>query len=261
MTGARGSGRTTLVRGALAQLAADRLVLMLDLDDRSDVRPLLARLCAAARVSEPGADAMGTLLQRLDEERQRQHPTPLVVLDGSPEDPAASAGISRLMSAAGATRMFRLLVTGPPTLVAARRSADPRGPRDADVTLPALDADQVAQYVRARVHASLASGAAPLLFTPDALRLLAGRARGSLRRIDLLAENMLALASTGRRRALTSWHALTASDLERWAETGPPAGSTEPPDWPTPEALQAIDLARQGAGLPPWPRAAGRGAR
>ncbi len=70
----------------------------------------------------------------------------------------------------------------------------------------------------------------------------------------------LVLAAAERRRTLGAWHAWAASDQERWA-TRPPAQLPRlPPGWPPPEVADVIDACRRGAGLPPWPRDAGRSA-
>ena len=128
------------------------------------------------------------------------------------------------------------------------------------MALPPLDAAQAAAYVRARLGAARAARAVPLVFSPDALLLLTRRAGGSLGRLDLLAENMLVLAGSERRRAVTSWHALAASEQQPWLASGPPPGLAQPAGWPTPQAAAAIAEARREAGLPPWPRDPGRAA-
>ena len=116
--------------------------------------------------------------------------------------------------------------------------------------------EQVPAYVRSWVEATLAPHAAPILFTPDALRLMALRSEGVLPQLDCIAENMLVLAAAGRCRTLTSWHAWAASDRERWS-VQPPATAlpTRPADWPPPDVIAVLDACRRGAGVPPWPRA------
>jgi len=67
------------------------------------------------------------------------------------------------------------------------------------------------------------------------------------------------LAAAEHRRTLCSWHAWAASDEERWAEKLPPQALPRRPEaWPPPEVADVIDACRRGAGMPPWPRIAGR---
>jgi serine/threonine protein kinase len=121
-------------------------------------------------------------------------------------------------------------------------------------TVEELDA-----YVRSWIAATLRPGAGPVLLTRDALLLLALRTDGELDRINCVAENMLVLAAMERRRTLCSWHAWTASDRERWADGVDPAAlPVRPETWPPPEVADVIDACRRGAGMPPWPRVAGR---
>jgi hypothetical protein len=91
--------------------------------------------------------------------------------------------------------------------------------------------------------------------TPDAILLLALRSEGALERVDCIAENMLLLAASERRRTLCSWHAWAAPDRERWAAAPSAALPRRPRSWPPPEAADVIDACRRGAGMPPWPRA------
>ena len=71
---------------------------------------------------------------------------------------------------------------------------------------------------------------------------------------------MLVLAEAEGRRTLGSWHAWAASDHERWATAPPVEWPARPDRWPPPEVADVIDACRRGAGMPPWPRIAGRGA-
>jgi serine/threonine protein kinase len=120
---------------------------------------------------------------------------------------------------------------------------------------PELDA-----YVRSWIDATLAPGAPPIVLSPDAVLLLALRTDGSLERLHCIAENMLVLAAVEGRRTLSSWHAWGASDQERWVERRtPPPLPRRPEPWPPPEVADVIDACRRGAGMPPWPRVAGRG--
>ena len=112
--------------------------------------------------------------------------------------------------------------------------------------------------MRGWLDATLAKRAPPIVVSRDALLLLALRSEGALDRIDYICENMLVLAASERRRTLCSWHAWTASDVERWAARPPTALPRRPAGWPPPEVADVIDVCRRGAGMPPWPRIAGR---
>jgi hypothetical protein len=113
-------------------------------------------------------------------------------------------------------------------------------------------------YIRSWIGATLAPGSPPIIVSRDALLLLALRSDGVLERINCIAENMLILAAGERRRTLCTWHAWAASDSERWAEGRGTALPRRPHDWPPPEVADVIDACRRGAGIPPWPRIAGR---
>jgi hypothetical protein len=117
-----------------------------------------------------------------------------------------------------------------------------------------LDREALRAHLRAWLEATLSRSAPPVIVTPDALLLLELRSGGALERVDCLAENMLLLAAAEGRRVLSSWHAWTASDRERWAE-GAPALPRRPAGWPPPEVVDVIDACRRAAGVPPWPRA------
>jgi hypothetical protein len=75
-----------------------------------------------------------------------------------------------------------------------------------------------------------------------------------LERINVLAENMLLLAASERRRTVTSWDAWAATDQARWYDARRPALPQRAPGWPSGDAMLALDACRRAAGLPPWPR-------
>jgi type II secretory pathway predicted ATPase ExeA len=255
LTGPRGSGRSTLLRGIAAALAPARRVLAIDVRATPEGRTLPQRLCSVAGVTEAGGDEIKRVLDRLDEER-RQGPRPLVVLDGVQVPHPSTTGLAAIVGAAVTTRGFQLLLCGEPGLMdaLARTGVDLRGQRPAEVALPPLDADQVASFVRSWLRATRPREAQPLVVSQDALLLLARRSEGLMLRIGTLAENMLVLAAAEKRRTVTAWHAWAASDRERWS--GRPAASLpiRPAEWPTREALEVLDACRKAAGLPPWPR-------
>ena len=119
-------------------------------------------------------------------------------------------------------------------------------------------APEIEAWVRSRIAAALAPTAPPILLTRDAALLLALRTDGALPRLRCLAENMLVLAAAEGRRTLSTWHAWAAADGERWTEAPPAALPARPAAWPPPEVADVIDACRRGAGMPPWPRGAGR---
>jgi len=124
----------------------------------------------------------------------------------------------------------------------------------AEVAVGRLDRGQVAAYVSAWLEAARPPDSPAILFTPDALRLLAHRSQGSMGRVGVLAENMLLLAAWERRRTVSSWEGWAASDRERWFEKRAPASlPRRPPSWPTAAALEVIDSCRAAEGVPPWP--------
>jgi serine/threonine protein kinase len=134
-------------------------------------------------------------------------------------------------------------------------------PPDAKIAPPPARSSpsELDAYVRTWLDATLSPRALPILLSPDAVLLLGLRAGGDLERVHRLAENMLVLAATEGTRTLSTWHAWAASDQERWADGAtPPSLPRRPAPWPPPEVVDVIDACRRGAGLPPWPRIAGR---
>jgi hypothetical protein len=134
-------------------------------------------------------------------------------------------------------------------------------PHEAAISAPPANAgtEELDAYFRSWIGATLAPGAPRIIVSRDALLLVALRSYGALDRINCIAENMLVLAAAERRRTLCSWHAWAASDEERWAEKRPPPALPRRPEaWPPPEVADVIDACRRGAGMPPWPRIAGR---
>ena len=262
LAGPRGGGVTTLLRRVSTVARRSRMVLALDVRAGQDGRTLLQRLGALAGVPEAGPEATEGLLVWLADERRQRRQAPLVVLDGVQVPHPSTTGLPAFVAGALATRAATILLGGAPGLGAAlaRAGVDFRGHPPVEVALPALDHDQVGHYLRSWLAVARPPGAPPIIFTPDAVLLLARRSEGALERINRLAENMLWLAAAARQRTLTSWHAWAASDQARWADAVPePALPARPAAWPTPEVVKAIDACRRGAGLAPWPVAAGGG--
>lgn len=257
LTGPPGSGRSTLLRQLAADLSAtgSRLVLSADGAGRDDGRSALQRICRAAGVPDEGETRIDGLLHRLAEERGR--PVPLLVLDGADHLSAIPADLETLASAALWSRTFKLVVAGAPGLGALLAPGGVAGQpeRASELSVPPLDADQVAHYFRSWLRATRAPDAAALHLSADAMLLLAHRSGGRPGLIDILGWNMLALAAAAGRPTVTSWHAWEASIDGPWpGATPPPSARLAPPrDWPTSEARAVLDSCRTRAGLPPWP--------
>jgi len=258
VTGPPGSGRASLCRHLAAELGRSRLVLHVAGDGSPGDRTLLQRLCGAAGAAESADDEdLEALVLKLGEERERQGTLPLVVLDGVLPSRSSVAEVASLARAAVWTHSFQLLLGGPPGLATELATpgfgARPDGLRE--VAVPSLEGERLSRHVRAWLASTLAPEAPPILFTPDALRLVALRSEGALARVDCIAGNMLWLATAERRRTLCTWHAWTAPSWERWSDSRAPAGlPLRPERWPPPDVVDALDACRQAAGLPPWPR-------
>jgi hypothetical protein len=222
----------------------------------ADGRTLLQRLCRAAGVEESGEDAsLEALIARLGDERRRRAPAPVLVLDGVAAATPLPPGLATLLGASVWSRSFKVVLSGAPGL-AAKAAAAPElsGETVPEISVGPLDRAQLARYLRGWLEATLAPGAAPVLVSPDALLLAALRSEGLVERVDCIARNMLTLAAAERRRTLTSWHAWSAPERERWAEN---AGGlpVRPRAWPPAEVVEVLDACRRAAGMPPWPRA------
>jgi serine/threonine protein kinase len=252
-----GYGAAALQRALAAELRPTRLVLVAGAGQDSDGQRLLQRLSMAA-ASEEAPEDLEALVARLDQERAKRGVPALVVIEGVPAEPPALPALSGIIRAAMWTRSFQVLLGGEPGFVArlAGAGVDFRGEQPSEIRVAPLDREQLSRHLRGWIEATLAPRAPPIIITPDALLLVAMRSGGALERVNCIAENMLVLAASERRRTLCSWHAWTASDHERWA--GAPAAGLprRPKAWPPAEVVDVIDACRRGAGMPPWPRAA-----
>lgn len=263
LTGAPAQGHAALSRRVTDALGHDRLALFLGVSPAAADRALLQNLCRTAGtvVEEPSEEAcLDALVERLSEERQHRNRVPVVVLAGVVVPHPSTAGLAHVVEAARASGAFQLVLSGAPGLAATleRCRVTPGDARVPELQLPALERDDIASYVRGSIDASLAPRSPPLVLSRDAVLLVALRSEGALDRIDHLCENMLVLAAAERRRVVGAWDAWAASDQERWATRAPPELPRRPTHWPPPEVADVIDACRRGAGMPPWPRAAGR---
>jgi hypothetical protein len=229
-------------------------VLSADGAGRDDGRTALQRICRAAGVPDEGATRIDGLLHRFGEERGR--PVPILLIDGPDQPGVVPADLASLASAGLWSGTFKLVVTGPTGLAGLLIPERPRNQADriTELTVPPLDAGQVANYVRCWLKATRAPEAAAIHLSADAMLLLAHRSGGRPGQVDTLAWNMLALAAGGGRPTLTSWHAWAASAEAPWTDASPPEATSMPPlEWPNPEARRVLDQCRKVAGLPPWP--------
>jgi type II secretory pathway predicted ATPase ExeA len=258
LVGPRGSGRSTLLRQLAHDVASTRRVVAVDLRVAKEALPLTARLARAAGLAPLAGEEPAALLLRLAEEHSagKTLAPPLLVLDGVQLPHPTTAGLQALAAACLRGRAATLLLCGEPGLgeALARTGGDLGQRRPAEVVIPPLDHEQVSEYVRAWLRAVQPPGAPALIFSPDALLLLGWRSGGVLERINVLAENVLLLAATERRRTVTSWDAWAAADKERWYDARRPTLPLRAPGWPSGDAVAALDACRRAAGLPPWPR-------
>jgi type II secretory pathway predicted ATPase ExeA len=262
LTGA-GSGHAALCRRVADALGHDRLSLYVNVPAAAADRGLVQGLCRTAGVivEESTDDAsLDALVERMSEERQHRDRAPVLVLAGAVVPHPSTAGLQRIVDAARASGAFRIVLAGAPGLATAaeRCRVVHEGARVPEVELLPVERDEVEAYVRTWLDATLAPAAPPILFSRDALLLLSLRTEGAIDRVDHVCENMLVLAAAERRRTIGAWHAWTAPDGERWATSPPAAWPARPVRWPPPEVADVLDACRRGAGMPPWPRIAGR---
>ncbi len=261
VTGAGGSGRSTLCRRAAARLCQARPVFGFDLSASADPAVLLSRL---GRVAGDFAEREPTGLDAIAEARlaslarARQGPrAPAVVLNGLGASPGFEGDLARLLGGAW-SKAFATALVCPPGLIQrlVKAGLSHRGVRLVELAVPALDARQVEDYVHSWIQASRPPGAPGILFSPDARLLLAHRTAGHLETVNCLAENMLVLAAAHGRRLLTSWDAWVAPADGRWWGSATPADlPSRPMHWPSREASALIDACRTAAGLPRFARA------
>lgn len=242
--------------------AVEKAHLGAPIPDPRELVPELPASCAALvrrALSKDARGRQGTALELLREGRQVQHelapsaPSPTGEHHLHPVAPLPAA--AALLAAPRAPELLRAGLGFQYRPFAAAAPADAKiAPPPANGGAAELDA-----YLRSWIDATLSPRALPIVVSPDAVLLLALRAGGALERVHCLAENMLVLAATEGTRTLSTWHAWAASDLERWVD-GPTAAPLpqRPSPWPPPEVVDVIDACRRGAGLPPWPRIAGR---
>jgi len=257
-----GTGLAALCRRVADALGHDRLSLFVNVPAAAE-RGLVQGICRTAGVIvEEGTDdaSLDALVERMSEERQHRDRAPVLVLAGAVVPHPSTGGLGRIVDAARASGAFRIVLAGAPGLAhaAERCRVVHEGARVPEVALTPIERDEVDAYVRAWLDATLSPTAPPVLVSRDAILLLSLRTEGALDRIDHVCENMLVLAAAEQRRTIGSWHAWTAPDHERWATSPPASWPARPARWPPPEVADVLDACRRGAGMPPFPRIAGR---
>ncbi len=258
IAGGAGSGRTTLCRRAAIVLSEKHTLLGFDLSKSELPGALLEQLRRAA-ATDPNAPVSGRaddlrpLLERIASERQSRGRPPILVLDGIGAPGASENEIAALIGGPGWSWTFSTVLVGTMGLSDRMRRAGLQlgGGSLRELTVPPLDGAQVAAYVSSWLRATRSPGAPPLVISPDALLLVAHRARGRLGAVNCIAENMLILAASEGRRVVSSWDAWAASADERWSGVLPvDALPRRPSIWPTKEAIEQLDACRAAAGLP-----------
>ena len=113
------------------------------------------------------------------------------------------------------------------------------------VTMPALTAPQVRDYLTSWLVATRRPEAPPLIVTVDAALLVAYRTEGQLARINALARELVTVSG----RVITSWDAWTAPDGIGEHASDRASAPVRPPEWPTPDILRLINHCRSAAGV------------
>jgi hypothetical protein len=165
---------------------------------------------------------------------------PLIIVDGVVAGSRATGDVAILSRAARSTRYFSLLVVGQAEL-----SSELGGsiPASAVITVPAMTAPQISQYLDSWLRATRQVGSSPLIITVDAALIAGHHANGSLDQLNAIARQMIAAGGP----IITSWDAWTAvDDSHRTAVDDPPV---RPAMWPTPDVLRLINHCRVAAGL------------
>jgi len=241
VTGATGSGRSTVARSLLAAGRTTYIDLRHIAARPGSVIQRIARGFGAVASPVAGANAEIEGLLELLAAAKPSDGAPIIIVDNVVAGTRAAADVAVLARAARSTRYFSLLVVGPPE-IAELAGLDPD---TAAVAVPPLTAPQTGAYIDSWLRATRAPDAPPLIMTVDAALLIAHRAEGNLDRINAFARHMIA---TGR-PVLTSWDAWTTSDDTGDPEQRAAVPVRRPAMWPTPQVLRLINQYRAAAGL------------
>jgi hypothetical protein len=245
LAGTSGSGRTSLVQELLARRADRGACAIVSCKNKQSItKKLLWAFGVSVDAQGPSNNDIDHLVEHCLSMRELGV-LPLVVIDDCDAATDLSPDFVPLAQAAQLTASFRVLyvttVEFSPRLSAELASAKiPFGSHP----LPHLDSLQVAAYVQSWLTATLRAGASPILFTPDALFIIAYRTQGNLARINRLLTNLLLLGSRHERRLLDSWDAWNTPFDSPSSTTDP-----RPESWPTPAVLEILNVYRTQVGL------------
>ncbi len=194
--GAPGSGKTVTCRLLLRALPAHTDVVLVERPPR-DLRELLLRILASPKFNLADREASTTeLLEQLAgalaRTAGRGRRALLLIDDAQDLDPDTLGALAHGLGFTRADATAPMLVLfGRPALEQALATREGRalaGRIDTRVWIETLDAAETAEYVTHRLRAA---GAAPGLFTAEALRLIHRHAGGVPRRIDILCDRAL----------------------------------------------------------------------
>jgi type II secretory pathway predicted ATPase ExeA len=253
VSGEPGSGRTSLVRQALADAPAGAGVTFVDVtfggENNTKKCSLAQWVCrAVGALPNPSSGRDPALDGLVDHLSCNPEPT-VLVLDPMPAREGCARELLSLVRVARSTMCMTLIVVAGPDL-AKQLVAEDAIERETIATLdvPALEAQQTASYITAWLEVTRAPLAPPLLFTPDACTLVHHRCQGNLLQINRLASNILMAAAVEGRRVLPSWYAWLTPMDEDWKPDGSQP-MRQPGSWPTPEVIGILNLHRDLLGI------------
>jgi hypothetical protein len=248
LTGARGSGRTMLVRQSLAAVPERAPAAYLDIKYGETLltngHTLPQCACGALGALPSTSSGRDVDLEGLVEHISTRPEPALLVLDAVPARAPFVGELLSLMRVASTTRCMSLIVVGSPDLADQLTAAGAIEPEMiSTIEAPALDVQQTTNYLAAWLNATRSPAALPLIITPDAAALVHLRSEGNLARINNLASNMLRMAALEERRVIPSWYAWMAPLADGWAPEGN-MNLQKPPLWPTPDVLEILNSYR-----------------
>lgn len=247
-SGARGSGKTTLVHDLMAERSGAGPVAFVARDEPGEsLHQQAARAFGIVpALSSRSNSEIDELLDGLERLRLGASDPAWLVVDGLTPSSAELAELLVLERAAATSRCFRLLVIASPELDELwSQAAGARALGVGRVRMPELTLRQSVEYLAGLELAE--ESAQRLLVTPDAALLIAHRSDGNLARINRLVSGLRQGAAREGRLLVSSWDVWTAEagDPPRGAA---PAGP-KPRDWPSGDALAVLNALRRAAGL------------
>jgi type II secretory pathway predicted ATPase ExeA len=254
LLGARGSGRSMLVRQTLAEAPAETPLSYLDLAYGAKLlkagHTLPQWACRALGALPSGSPGRDVYLEGLIEQLSASPRPALLVFDSVPEEAPYAKKLSSLVRAARSTKCMSLIVVGTPDHV--DQLTNLGGLLEGDIRtleVPSLDTAQTGAYLEAWLEATRDPTAPLLMLTPDAITLVHHRTEGNLARLNTLTGNMLQMAALENRRVLTSWYAWRAPADDNWVAEKD-SDLRRPSGWPLPEVLELLKKRRQQSGIP-----------